>query len=76
MPKVTQKDANYQKAPDEENLCADCANFVSPDSCTVVSGTISPEGTCDLFAPKAEQGRGMDTLMTELFGGAPAEGEA
>lgn len=34
--------------------CIGCALFVSPAGCTVVKGTISPNGYCDIYAPKAK----------------------
>ena len=43
---------HYQWTPNSQGShCSICANFVAPISCKVVSGTISPEGYCLVFAP-------------------------
>lgn len=34
--------------------CIGCALFVSPAACTIVKGTISPNGYCIAYAPKAK----------------------
>ncbi len=32
--------------------CIGCALFVSPAACTIVKGTVSPNGYCVAYAPK------------------------
>ena len=62
---VSKEDANYKVSGEDEALCANCANFISPDACKLVHGAISEKGTCELFEPKTD---GME-LMDILFGG-------
>ena len=50
--KVEQSVVQYQNAPKDGQKCSGCANFVAPNACKVVSGTISPEGWCVAYAPK------------------------
>ena len=50
--KVTQKVAHYQDHPNGNAQCSKCVNFIAPNSCKIVQGTISPNGWCLLFAPK------------------------
>lgn len=42
----------YQKTPKDGAKCSACVNFVAPNACKIVDGTISPEGWCVAFAPK------------------------
>lgn len=51
--KVKPDAAKYQETPKDGHKCSGCQQFVEPDSCKVVDGKISPEGWCQLFAPKA-----------------------
>ena len=51
--KVAQKDVQYQDSPKDGNKCSLCTNFQAPNACAVVAGTISPNGWCVAFAPKA-----------------------
>ncbi len=48
--KMSQKTAHYQSKPKNGQECEHCKFFVRPHACTVVSGSISPEGWCMLFA--------------------------
>lgn len=50
--KVTQAAAQYQDQPKGPQKCDGCAQFQPPNACTVVQGTISPNGWCLLFSPK------------------------
>ena len=50
--KLTQADASYQSTPKGTQRCGACFNFQQPDGCKFVQGTISPNGWCQLFAPK------------------------
>ena len=50
----TAKDAvKYQESPKDGQKCADCNFFQAPGSCTVVDGTISPNGWCMLYSKKS-----------------------
>jgi hypothetical protein len=50
--KVEQSVVQYQATPNDGNKCSICVNFVAPNACKVVAGTISPNGWCVAFAPK------------------------
>ncbi|HUO02383.1 MAG TPA: high-potential iron-sulfur protein, partial [Rhizomicrobium sp.] len=50
--KMTQKAAGYQATPNKDQKCSGCALFKSPDSCSFVDGTVSPDGWCRFFAKK------------------------
>jgi hypothetical protein len=49
---VDQSAVNYQTTPNNGQQCSGCVNFVAPNACKVVSGTILPNGWCTAFAPK------------------------
>ena len=51
--KVEQSVVQYQTMPKDGAKCSGCANFVAPNACKVVAGTISPEGWCVAYAPKS-----------------------
>ena len=42
--KVSQSAVHYQASPKDGKDCDDCKNFVSPNACKLVDGTISPKG--------------------------------
>ena len=44
--KMAQKDAGYQQMPKGDQSCSNCNLFIAPDSCTLVDGTINPQGWC------------------------------
>ena len=50
--KVDQSTVQYQTSPKDGAMCSTCTNFVAPNACKVVSGTISPNGWCVAYAPK------------------------
>lgn len=50
--KMTQKAAKYQPTPKGGARCDGCALFQKPAACQTVSGTISPQGWCILYAAK------------------------
>jgi hypothetical protein len=50
--KIAPDAAKYQDQPKGQQSCATCINFQPPNACKFVSGTISPSGWCQLFAPK------------------------
>lgn len=62
---IPKTEANYIAAG---GACATCTNFIPPESCKVVQGTISPEGGCDFVA----QEQAPVDLNTMLFGGVPS----
>lgn len=70
---MNKKDANYHVAdptnPDEGS-CGACANFIAPDKCKLVSGTVAAAGVCDLFeaAHQQQSEQGTDSIMAQLFG--------
>jgi hypothetical protein len=51
--KMTQQAASYQDKPKAGASCADCALFKAPNACTLVDGTISPQGWCRFYAKKS-----------------------
>ena len=51
--KLSQAAAKYQDHPKGSQKCSICANFQPPNACRFVAGTISPNGWCQLFAPKS-----------------------
>ena len=50
--KLTQADADYQGTPKGDQRCGACVNFQPPNACKFLQGNISPNGWCQLFAPK------------------------
>jgi hypothetical protein len=48
--KMSQKAAGYQEKPKDNQQCSNCALFKTPDSCTLIDGTISPDGWCRFYA--------------------------
>jgi hypothetical protein len=46
MAKMTQGDAGYQEMPKGDQSCSNCSLFSPPASCTLVDGTINPQGWC------------------------------
>ena len=51
--KMSQKAAGYQEKPKDNQQCSGCALFKTPDSCTLIDGTISPDGWCRFYAKKS-----------------------
>jgi len=51
--KMPQKAAAYQETPKGDQACSTCALFKSPSSCTLVDGTISPNGWCRFYSKKS-----------------------
>ena len=49
--KISMTAVAYQDHPEGDKRCGKCRQFVSPDSCKIVDGEISPQGCCSLFAP-------------------------
>ncbi|MGH7211595.1 MAG: high-potential iron-sulfur protein [Acetobacteraceae bacterium] len=50
--KLAQKVVQYQDHPKGDAQCSKCVNFIAPNACKIVAGTISPNGWCIAFAPK------------------------
>ncbi len=50
--KLTQESVKYQHQPKGDQKCATCVQFVPPNSCNLVAGTIDPQGWCVLWAKK------------------------
>ena len=53
LAKTPQKAAMYQDKPKDGKMCSACTQFEAPGSCKLVDGSISPDGWCQLFTPKA-----------------------
>ena len=51
--KVPQATVKYQDKPNGDQRCDNCLQFVAPNSCKVVDGTISPSGWCAIWVKKA-----------------------
>jgi hypothetical protein len=51
--KMAQAAAGYQDKPKGDQSCASCALFKAPSSCTLVDGTISPNGWCRFYSKKS-----------------------
>ena len=50
--KLAPADIAYQPKPKGRLQCDLCVNWQPPESCKVVSGSISPSGWCGLFVRK------------------------
>ena len=51
--KVSPADVGYQPSPKGASRCSTCVNFQTPDACKIVSGRISPNGWCSVYAKKS-----------------------
>jgi hypothetical protein len=49
--KISKVAVNYQDHPDGDRRCDKCAQFQPPDTCKMVEGTVSPQGSCRIFMP-------------------------
>jgi hypothetical protein len=56
--KLTKAAARYQDQPKDNQLCAGCPYFISPSSCVMVEGDISPNGWCPMFTTFSPLDRG------------------
>jgi hypothetical protein len=77
---TSKKDADYRIADAADpngGSCGECKNFIPPQTCTLVQGTVSAGGVCDLFQPlQAQQSEtGTDSLMAQLFGNTQGKGD-
>lgn len=50
--KLAQNLVQYQKMPKDGAKCSGCTNWVDPNACKIVAGTIDPNGWCVAYAPK------------------------
>ena len=50
--KASKEAMKYQDKPNGDKQCSNCLQFVPPDSCKVVEGTISPNGYCIAWVKK------------------------
>ncbi len=50
--KLAQNLVQYQEQPKDGAKCSSCVNFQPPNACSIVAGTINPEGWCVAYAPK------------------------
>ena len=50
--KLAQEVVQYQEMPKDGAQCNKCVNWIAPNACTIVAGTINPSGWCVAFAPK------------------------
>jgi hypothetical protein len=49
---IDQKTAGYVTHPNDGKQCSKCVQFISPSSCKLVKGKISPTGYCKFFVAK------------------------
>ena len=52
-PKASQAEAKYQDMPKGQQRCAGCVHFQPPSGCSVVRGTISPNGWCEHYSAQS-----------------------
>ena len=50
-PKISKTAVAYQDHPDGDKRCDKCAQFQAPDTCKMVEGPVSPQGSCRIFMP-------------------------
>ena len=50
--KIAQTQVMYQMMPKDGAKCSTCVNWVAPNACKIVAGTINPNGWCVAYAPK------------------------
>jgi hypothetical protein len=50
--KASQEAMKYQDKPNGDKRCSNCLNFIPSSSCTIVEGTVSPNGYCLAWAKK------------------------
>ena len=51
--KVPKTQAGYKNVPRGSVRCDKCLQYLPPSGCKIVDGEISPSGSCDFFAPRA-----------------------
>lgn len=55
--KASKEAMNYQDKPSQDKQCSNCFNFIPSNSCSIVEGTVSPNGYCIAWAKKPGSGR-------------------
>ena len=50
--KASKESMKYQDKPNGDKQCSGCLQFVAPNACKVVEGTISPQGYCLAWTKK------------------------
>lgn len=50
--RLRKQDVRYQDQPKGSQRCETCSNFVNPDGCRVVAGSVDASGWCQLFQAK------------------------
>ena len=51
--KMAQKAVGYRETPKGDQSCSNCSLFSAPSSCTLVDGTINPQGWCRFHQNKS-----------------------
>jgi hypothetical protein len=49
--KAAPTSVGYQTKPSNGQKCSGCVQYIKPNACKIVSGTISPDGWCELYSP-------------------------
>ena len=52
--KASQQAMQYQDKPSGDKRCSNCVNFIPSASCSIVEGSISPNGYCMAWAKAKE----------------------
>lgn len=47
--KMSQAAVSYQNSPNGDHRCGTCKQFVAPNACRIVDGTVSPHGWCRIW---------------------------
>jgi hypothetical protein len=50
---LRKEDVRYQDQPKGNQRCSGCKNFVGPNACRVVTGSVNPNGWCLLYQAKS-----------------------
>lgn len=50
---LRKEDVRYQDQPKGNQRCSGCRNFVGPNACRVVTGSVNPNGWCLLYQAKS-----------------------
>ena len=50
--KASQEAMQYHDKPNGDKRCSNCLSFIPSSSCTIVEGTVSPNGCCLAWAKK------------------------
>ena len=69
----TPRDAGYVPYPVAGHRCDGCAMFRPPDHCSLVTGEISPEGSCGYWEPRTV--KSVAKSFDQLIKGEPGAGD-